>query len=367
MVKTRSQTGNIAIKKEEEEYCKPNLGLGSATVTTRNKITKRKPSNNRTLTALQVKLEQDTDTKPLLQSTSKSSKLSKCQRISQEQINQFVHYIVNDNMSVAAAARKVKIPYNTVSKYYNVYRNDPEKKIPVPRNQHTHPRIHYTQEQIGNLIKYIDDDKMTIKEASAKANMAYRSGDYHYNRYLEDSNHAIPVRQLQQIYTQDQKNEFIDYVTNDKMNIAAASKKAKINTDTARGYYHKYFKVQNPNIATPSHIVTPRCFTQKQIKELISYIVDDKMSISAASRKANFNKASARKYYRQYLIDNNMEIPISKTNKRYTQDQINQLIGYIVDDKMSILAASKKANMSGNTAGKYYHLYLKDQQGDGLA
>jgi hypothetical protein len=42
MGKTQSQTENISIKKEEEEDCKPMLGVDSVTVTTRSKITKRK-------------------------------------------------------------------------------------------------------------------------------------------------------------------------------------------------------------------------------------------------------------------------------------------------------------------------------------
>jgi hypothetical protein len=65
------------------------------------------------------------------------------------------------------------------------------------------PRKYYTLEQTGNLIKYINDDKMTLKEASAKANMTYHSGCYYYNKYLEDPNHNIPIPQLHQSYTQD--------------------------------------------------------------------------------------------------------------------------------------------------------------------
>jgi hypothetical protein len=38
-----------------------------------------------------------------------------------------------------------------------------------------HPKKYCTQEQIENLIRYIDTDKMAVEEASAKANMTYRS------------------------------------------------------------------------------------------------------------------------------------------------------------------------------------------------
>jgi hypothetical protein len=176
----------------------------------------------------------------------------------------------------------------------------------------------YTQEQIENLIRYIEDDKMALKETSAKANLTYSSGHHYYNRYLKDPNHNIPVSQSQYIYTQDQKNKFLGYIINDKMSIKAASKKARMNVGTAENYY-KHFKVQNPDIPTPGHIATLKCYTQEQIKEVIGYIVDDKMTIKAASRKANFNEGSARKYYRQYLNDNNMEIPAGKKNLHTSQ------------------------------------------------
>jgi hypothetical protein len=42
----------------------------------------------------------------------------------------------------------------------------------------------------------------------------------------------------------------------------------------------------------------------------------------------------------------------------------SELIGYIIDDKMTIKAAFIKANMSPSTGYRHYHLYLKDQQGD---
>jgi transposase len=326
--------------------------------------TKRKPpkNKNRPLPVQQVKVEEDTDTKSLLQLSPESSKLPKGQKISQEQINQLIHYIVNDNMSITKASQKVNISQCSGNRYYNIYKNDPEKKIPVPQNQLLHLRKNCTQEQIGNLIKYIVDDKMTIAEASAKANLNDSSGRSYYAKYLKDPNHTIPIPQLRQCYTQDQRSEFIDYIINDKMNITAASKKARIIVGTAQYYYHKYFKEQNPDIATPNHIATPRCYTQEQIKEVISYVVDDKMSIAAASRKVSFNEDSARKYYRQYLNANNMEIPVTK--KTYTQDERNQFIGYIVDDKMTIRAASKKANMCEATGRKYYHQYRKDHHFD---
>jgi hypothetical protein len=131
---------------------------------------------------------------------------------------------------------------------------------------------------------------------------------------------------------------------------------------TAKQYYHKYFKQQNPDIPTPSHIAAPKCYTQEQINEVIHYIVNDKMSIRAASKKTNFCSVSARKYYRQYLNYNNNEPPVPRTTKHYTQDEINNVIGYFVDDKMSIKAASKKAKMHYLTAHKYIHRYFNSQK-----
>jgi hypothetical protein len=43
-------------------------------------------------------------------------------------------------------------------------------------------------------------------------------------------------------------------------------------------------------------------------------------------------------------------------------NEINELIKYIVDGKMSINAALKKANISSCTGIKYYHHYLNDQK-----
>jgi parvulin-like peptidyl-prolyl isomerase len=106
--KTRSQTENITVKKEEED-CKPSLRLGSVRNTrSSGRISKRKPAiiNNGSLPAQQVKAEEDMDTKALLKPTSNHSKIRKGQRISQEQINQLIDYIVSDNMSICKAARK---------------------------------------------------------------------------------------------------------------------------------------------------------------------------------------------------------------------------------------------------------------------
>jgi transposase len=264
-------------------------------------------------------------------------------------------------MSVYGASRKVNMTHASAIAYYKLYKNDPEKKIPLPR--HHNSKI-YTQEQIGNLIRYFNDDKMAVTEASAKAGMPYDSGYHYYKRYLKDPNHTIPIPRMKQSYTQDQKNEFIDYIVRDKTSINAASKKAKMHISAANYYYHKYFEKQNLDVPTPSHIATHKYYTQEQINQLISYITNDKMSIDAASRKANIPPSTARGCYRQYVKDNNIKLPVTRKAKAYTGDEINKLIGYIVDNKMSINAASKKANMSAPTGIKYYRQYLKEHHLD---
>jgi hypothetical protein len=134
--------------------------------------------------------------------------------------------------------------------YYSVYKNDPEKKIPLKRSGHMCIRRDYTQEQIENLIGYINSDKMTLKEASTKVHMTYRSSNYYYAKYLKHPNHNISRLLLHQTYTQDQKSAFIDYVINDKMSIRAASKKANMSAPTANKYYHQYLKNQQRNRPT---------------------------------------------------------------------------------------------------------------------
>jgi hypothetical protein len=68
---------------------------------------------------------------------------------------------------------------------------------------------------------------------------------------------------------------------------------------------------------------------------------------------------TGRKYYRKYLKDRNVGYSI---RKHITQEQISQLLGYIADGKMSIHAASKKANMGFTSGYKYYQQYLKGQK-----
>jgi transposase len=72
----------------------------------------------------------------------------------------------------------------------------------------------------------------------------------------------------------------------------------------------------------------------------------------------------ARTYYIQYLKEHDQDVP---PPQHITQDCINKLIGYIVEDKMSVSTASKKANVSQTTGYKYYRLYRKNRKRDAPA
>jgi hypothetical protein len=136
MVKTRTQTANITIKKEEEQDFKPILVLHSVRIVPRSsdKLTKQKScqSKRNILSVQEIKVEQDIDVKSLLGTSSTLSRLEKRHYISQEQINQHIDYVVNHGISVNKASFKVNTNYPTTCYYYNVYKSDPEKKIPVP-------------------------------------------------------------------------------------------------------------------------------------------------------------------------------------------------------------------------------------------
>jgi hypothetical protein len=65
------------------------------------------------------------------------------------------------------------------------------------------------------------------------------------------------------------------------------------------------------------------------------------------------------------LEDPNHNIPIPTPNRNgfqvpCTQKQIDDLVGYIANDKVAIVVAAKKAGMAASTARKYYARYLHD-------
>jgi Asp-tRNA(Asn)/Glu-tRNA(Gln) amidotransferase B subunit len=115
----------------------------------------------------------------------------------------------------------------------------------------------------------------------------------------------------------------------------------------------QYVKQHNLDISTLK-------YKQDKINQFIACIVDDKMSITAASKKLDIPNSTGCSYYHRYLKNHNLYIP----SNRITQDQINKLIRYILIDKMTIKAASEKVNMSYKSGKKYYRQYLTDQKRD---
>jgi hypothetical protein len=86
------------------------------------------------------------------------------------------------------------------------------------------------------------------------------------------------------------------------------------------------------------------------------------MTVKDASRKVNISSSTGLKYYQIYLRDPNQGIPIppnpcTKYRRPYSQAQINQVISYMVNDQLSVAEASIKVGMSRYTGSKYYNQY----------
>ncbi|KAI8891033.1 hypothetical protein K501DRAFT_305510 [Backusella circina FSU 941] len=141
-----------------------------------------------------------------------------------------------------------------------------------------------------------------------------------------------------------QLKALIGYIVDVKMSVV----RVNMTYYTGRRYYTKYLDDPNHNIPEP--FICGKRYTQDQINKLIDYIIDGKLSVMAASIKANMPLLSATKYYHKYLNDPNHVIPILiveyDLNRLCIQDRINKLISYIIDDKLFITVASKKLNMS---------------------
>jgi hypothetical protein len=101
-------------------------------------------------------------------------------------------------------------------------------------------------------------------------------------------------------------------------------------------------------------------FTPDKINEFLRYLYHDEMTIAAAAKKANMSEPTGRKYYEQYVENQHLEV----SPRFITEEQKRELIGYIVDDKMSVTAASKKANMAYHSGNIYYRRYLQNQKRD---
>jgi transposase len=266
-------------------------------------------------------------------------------------------------MTLTEAATKSNMSYASGLKYYRKFLKDHNHDIPVPVYQ-CGLRNLCTQNQIDILISSLVDNKMTLCAASKKAGMTSGTGRKYYREYLKDSEHRIPVSHVKQDIssraiscTQDQIKKLISYIVDDNLTIKAASKKANMGICTGSRFYQQYKNDPNHAIPRPRPKYNPRQLTQDRISEPIGYIVDDKMTIKAASKKANVNYASGQRYYHRYI--DNQKNAIS-TTASHPQEEIDKFIGYIFKGKMSPSAASEKVNMDPETGKKYYQQYLED-------
>jgi hypothetical protein len=290
----------------------------------------------------------------------------------QQQINMLIEYIVGEGLSVENASLRVNMPAHIGYVYHKEYCGDPNHNIPIPNHLRPLNRAICTQDQITKLIGYIVDDNMTLAKASLKAQMSIKTGRRYYTRYLNDLQHKIPVPRVKfgtapEMCTQEKVKKLIGYIIDDKIPVVLAATKAKMSESSARKYYLQYMSDPKREIPIPRK---PREFggnscTQEQITKLIGHLVNDNMSIRVAAVKVNMCDTSAKKYYTQYLEDPNHEIPAPKTtgspaSTRITQDQITEVIGYIVNDKMSIKKAALKTNIKPCAARKYYLQYMND-------
>ncbi|KAI8890555.1 hypothetical protein K501DRAFT_328515 [Backusella circina FSU 941] len=370
MVKTRSSTSNLSKNKNVPEN-KSNIAqlLENVNTTTSNRLSKRNSRSNNLLNSPQVKVE-ETNNKHLLRIEPKKKR----NMITAQQIEELIQYIENDDLTVLDASRKAKIHYKSALKYYHKYKNDPEKNPPVPRYYisnasqspssslpngtrdsslqgqkptiKSHKENWVTQEQIKNLIHYIEDQKMTIRAASLRANLGPVTGYKYYYMYQEDG--KIPQPRSQNPtrlsrYTSDQIKSLIHYVENENMTITAASKKAMMSFTTSWRYYRKYQKTGK--IPLLSNNNDTRCsFEQK--KMLIDFLFNEKMTLKEASINAGVSERCGIAFYANQFVEGDRCIPeeLKGLIGPYTHEQIKELIGYLIDDKLSVQVALHKVN-----------------------
>ncbi|KAI8885294.1 hypothetical protein K501DRAFT_270871 [Backusella circina FSU 941] len=296
----------------------------------------------------------------------KTAPLSK--RCTQDQIKLMIGYVDNDNMTITAAAKKANMSEKSGTRYYGLYRKDPNRAIPAPLRNTIKSRTHATSDQIKKLIGYIVDDNMTIEEALEKANLSTWSGKKFYKKYLDDPNHEIPhpfnpANNTGQCSSHEKVKALISLIVDDNMSIRAAAKEVNMSNTTASKYYYRYLNNPKKEVAAPeidnSNRVCPKRYNQ--VKDLIKYIVDGKMSVVAAAEKTDIPVTTACKYYKRYLKDPERKIPIPTTpHKTPTREQLSDLIKYVENDKLSIIKAGKLVGIAKHTSRRYYKMYKDD-------
>jgi response regulator of citrate/malate metabolism len=299
----------------------------------------------------------------------------------QDQVDSLISLIVDDKMTIKDASEKVKMGYTTARKYYQKYVKDQQQSHPsgcdqgasndemdpIKTNEPCHqmivaPTTKYlqcTQNQINELISCVVDQKLSLSVASQKANMSKTTARKYYRLYLNEQKQAASAST--QSYSYDKIKQLYDYIFDDKMSIKAAATKTCMSSTTARKYYNNF--MNDHDLTDPPHTTRVRPHSQEKIQELIHYLVDEKVSLAAASRKAKISEKCSRKLYRRYLKAQKSAPNDSRTCRPCTQETINQLIGYVVDDKMSIAAASRKANISYDAGKRYYRKYKRQLSG----
>jgi transposase len=365
MVETRGQRGNTSVKTETLNNTTRSSGAG---IIRRNQSRVAKKKASAKITNIhrphhQVKIEDETDVKSLLKTPPKSPKPKS---ITQNQIKRFIGYIENDKMTLAKAARKAKISDPTGQYYYSVYQNDAKKNIPVPLKKSI-AQIQHINEATQRLISYIVDDKMTLLTASIKAKVSLTTARRIYTSYLKSSNRSNRslyhprqentndrISKYAKRCTRNQIKRLIGYIVDDDMSIMAASIKADMTHATGKKYYQLYLNNPNHDIPMPCTANTREPCSQEKIQKLIHYFTIDRMSIKAAAEKAKISESSGRKYCKLHLKKLLCKTPGN------IQGRINNAINYIMKDNLTIKAAAKKANISHLTASKYYKKYMED-------
>jgi transposase len=370
MVKTRSRTSTPVVKEEDlGDERGPTKILHETNTATNSRVSTR---NSHTLDDLQIKLE-ETDNKYLLQAVSKKRQGNF--RITAEQVEQLIKYIEHDNLSITDASKKVNISRKSGQRYYRMYENDPEKRIPVPVFSASYrsssplsspspslspsppsspehesspsgqePSIRsvketwVTQEQIKKLIHCIEHKKMTIHAAASRAKLGTVTGYKYYYMYKEDG--KIPKPRNYQLYTftkrtHDQVKDLIRYVEKDKLSIIAASAKVKLSPSTSMKYFSEYRKTGR--IPTPPTSKETYC-TVEQKRLLIDFLFNDKMTLQEATLNASMTLEAGIKYYTKQLVGPGLQVPpeLKGSIGPYTNEQIKVLIGFVANDKMSV-------------------------------
>ncbi|KAI8884360.1 hypothetical protein K501DRAFT_312881 [Backusella circina FSU 941] len=208
---------------------------------------------------------------------------------------------------------------------------------------------------VASITKTTMRAQKTIPPTSYQRHSSMRKM-YDPNREIPTPKRDISVKSKPR--TQEQINELIGCLVNDKMTLSAASANGRISQKMSKRYYYQFQNDPNYEMSILKEkkgAPSTRC-TEEQIKKLISYIVEDRISVETASMKAEVSDETGRRYYCQCLDDLNHKIPIP-TRYDCTKDQIKILISYVVNDKISVPKAAERAKMCRKTALRYYTQY----------